>query len=111
MNIKQRNIATSIILWFVTCGFYGIYWGYCVAKESLSVYDPEYKGTLECILSALALTSFIGTFMVEKKYTEGLAAKGIEHKDNSVMYLVISLFLPVVTYAMMQSELNKLAEA
>ena len=110
MNIKERNLVTSIILTFVTCGIYGIYWAYCVAKESLSVYDPEYKGTLEIIL--MIFLPFVGAYMVEKKVTEGLAAKGIEHKDNSILYLILGLVgLWIVALAMMQNELNKLAQA
>ena len=49
--------------------------------------------------------------MAEKKLSEGCAARGIAHEDRSILYLVLGLIgLGIVDYAMMQSDLNKLAD-
>lgn len=107
MNIKQRNLVTAIILSFVTCGIYAIIWAFSAAKEAVSVKEPE-GGTLEGILAIII--PFIGLFLAEKKFAEGCAEKGIEHKDNSIIYLVLGIFgLSIVSLAMMQNDLNKLA--
>lgn len=110
MNIKERNLGTCILLTIVTCGFYGLYWAYCVAKDAVSVNDPEDKGTLEIVLSILV--PFIGLFMAEKKLAAGCEAQGIPHKDNSILYLILGLLcLNIVDLALMQKDLNELAAA
>jgi uncharacterized sodium:solute symporter family permease YidK len=110
MTIKSRNIVTAILLTLVTCGIYGIYWVICMAREAVSVKDATDDGILEIVL--MLFLPFLGFYMAEKKFAEGCAAKGIPHKDNSVLYLVLGLVgLGIVNYCMMQSDLNKIAEA
>lgn len=110
MEIKERNIVTALILTIVTCGLYGIYWLYCMGREAVSVKDPEDNGILEIVL--LILLPLVGFFMAEKKFAEGCAERGIEHKDNSVLYLVLGLLgLWIVDACLMQNDLNKIATA
>ncbi len=109
MNFKSRNIVTAIILSFVTCGIYGIYWAICLARDAVSVKDPADNGLLEIIL--MLFLPFLGFFLAEKKLAEGCQAKGIAHSDNSVVYLVLGLVgLGIVNYCMMQNDLNKIAD-
>lgn len=110
MNIKSRNIVTAILLSIITCGIYGIYWVICLARESVSVKDPSDSGVLEIVL--MLFLPFLGFFLCEKKLSEGCAAKGIPHNDNSIVYLILGLVgLGIVNFCMMQSDLNKLATA
>ncbi len=110
MNIKQRNIVTAIILTLVTCGIYGIYWTVMLAREAVSVKDEKDDGVLEIIL--MLFLPFIGFYLAEKKLAEGCAAKGIAHKDNSIIYLVLGLVgLGIVNFCMMQNDLNNIAAA
>lgn len=110
MNIKERNVVTAVILTVVTCGIYGIYWAICMAREAVSVKDPADNGMLEIIL--MIVLPFVGFYLAEKKLAEGCAARGIEHKDNSILYLILGLVgLSIVNFFMMQSDLNKLATA
>jgi hypothetical protein len=81
-----------------------------MAREAVSVKDATDDGILEIVL--MLFLPFLGFYMAEKKFAEGCAAKGIPHKDNSVLYLVLGLVgLGIVNYCMMQSDLNKIAEA
>ncbi len=110
MNIKERNPIVSILLTFVTCGIYGIYWAIMMAREAVSVKDPADSGILEIVL--MLFLPFVGFYLAEKKFAEGCVAKGIEHKDNSILYLILGIIgLGIVNYFLMQSELNKLATA
>ena len=110
MAIKERNIVTCILLTVVTCGIYGIYWMVMLAKEGVSVKDPADNALLEIVL--MLFLPFLGLFMVEKKFAEGCAAKGVPHSDNSILYLILGLVgLGIVGYCMLQNELNKLAAA
>ena len=108
MAIKQRNIITCILLTLITCGIYGIYWIIMLAKEAVSVKDPNDDGLLEIVL--MLVLPFIGIFLAEKKFAEGCAARGIDHSDNSILYLILGLVgLGIVSICMLQNDLNKLA--
>lgn len=108
MAIKNRNIVTCILLTIITCGIYGIYWIIMMAREGVSVKDPADNGILEIVL--MLFLPFLGIFLVEKKFAEGCAEKGIAHNDNSILYLILGLVgLGIVPLCMLQSDLNKLA--
>lgn len=110
MVIKQRNIITALILSIVTCGIYGIYWAIMMAREAVAFKDPADSAVLEIVLCLFL--PFVGFYLVEKKFAEGCAAKGIEHKDNSVLYLVLGIVgLAIVDFCLLQNDLNKVAEA
>ncbi|MBE6903168.1 MAG: DUF4234 domain-containing protein [Ruminococcaceae bacterium] len=110
MNIKSRNIVTAIILTVITCGIYGIYWTVCLAREAVSVKDPADSGILEIVL--MLFISPVGFFLAEQKFAAGCAAKGIEHKDNSILYLILGFVgLGIVNFCLMQNDLNKIAGA
>ena len=108
MTIKPRNIVTAILLTIITCGIYGIYWIICMTREAVSVKDPSDSAILEIVL--MLFLPFVGYFLLEKKFSEGLNARGIAHSDNSVLYLILGLVgLGIVPLCMIQNDLNKLA--
>ena len=108
MNIKPRNIVTAILLTIVTCGIYGIYWIIMLTREAVSVKDMSDNALLEIIL--MLFLPFVGFMLVEKKFAEGLNAKGFAHSDNSILYLILGLVgLGIVPLCMIQNDLNKLA--
>lgn len=110
MNIKERNPIVAIILSIVTCGIYAIYWTVCLAREAVSVKDEKDSGILEIVLCLFLLP--VGFFLAERKLAEGCAAKGIAHKDNSILYLILGfLGLGIVNYFIMQTDLNAIAKA
>ena len=109
MEIKSRNIVTCILLTIITCGIYGIYWVICLAREAVAVKDPADSAVLEIVL--MLFLPFIGFYLSEQKFTAGCEARGIPHKDNSVLYLILGLVgLGIVNYCMLQNDLNKLAQ-
>lgn len=108
MAIKKRNILVCILLSLITCGIYSIYWVIMLAKEAVSVKDASDNAVLEIVL--MILLPFLGIFLTEKKFAEGCAEKGINHSDNSIIYLILGLFgLGIVGLCMLQNDLNKLA--
>jgi hypothetical protein len=108
--MKVRNPITGIILSIVTCGLYGIYWMYCMATEIAKFKDENESGLIDALL--MILLPFVGFFLSEKKLAAACAEKGIEHKDNSILYLILCFLGPLAwaNYYLMQSDLNKLAE-
>ncbi len=109
MQLERREIVKCILLSIITCGIYGIVWAVKLARDAVKVKDVNDDGTLEIIL--LLFLPFIGFFLCERKLTEGCQAYGIEHKDNSVLYLILGLIgLGIVNFCLMQSDLNKIAD-
>ena len=107
MNIKPRNIVTAILLTIITCGIYGIYWIVMMTREAVSVKDVNDNGLLEIIL--MLFLPFIGLYLVEKKLAEGLAARGVAHNDNSILYLVLGIVgLGIVPLCLIQNDLNNI---
>lgn len=108
MNIKNRSIVKAIIFSIITCGIYSIYWAVVLTKDALSVRDTNDSGTLEIVL--MILVPFVGSFLVERKLTEGCQARGIAHSDNSILYLILGFFgFALVSFAIMQNDLNNIA--
>ena len=108
MAIKNRNIVTCILLTLITCGIYGIYWIIMLTREAASVKDPSDSALLEIVL--MLFLPFVGFLLLEKKFAEGCAARGINHTDNSILYLILGLIgLGIVPLCMMQNDLNHLA--
>ena len=111
MNIQKRDIAVSIILTLVTCGIYGIIWFINLTDEvKRASDDTEFvSGGLAFLLSLVTC----GIFEIYWAYKIGELMKkaeeknGMPIKENSVLYLILHLFgLGIVTYALVQSELN-----
>lgn len=51
MTLEKKNIATCVILTFVTCGFYGIYWLYCMISDINTISeDPDSMSPIIVIL-------------------------------------------------------------
>lgn len=106
--MKERNIVTSVILCFITCWIYQLYWGFAAAREILTFKDYKDESKLEAVL--MIVLPPLGIYLTEKKFIEACAAKEIPHKNNTILYLIISLLgLHFVSLAMLQSEMNKMA--
>ena len=111
--IKERNIITQILLTIVTCGIYGIYWFITLTDDSAKANnDPEFTG-VKAFLFTLITCGIYGiywNYKIGKELYEANQKRGINASDNSVLYLILSIFgLSIVTYCLAQNELNTLA--
>lgn len=113
--LVKRDIATSIILSFITCGIYQIYWFINLTNDSNKASErPTDTSGGTAFLLTLITCGIYGIYwnykMGQKIYEAGRKYnKQIE--DNSVLYLILSLFgLQIVSVALMQSDLNKFAD-
>lgn len=102
----NRNIVVCIILTFVTCGIYGIYWMYTLNQYACAVAPQEWKtdGMAVVLLSIVTcgIYGFYWNYKMGKAYS---CANG--GNDNSLMFVLLSVFgLSIVNYAIMQSDIN-----
>ena len=108
---EEKNVAVCIILTFVTCSIYMWFWMYNMIKKIRMLANDTSDMIGEYLL--LMLVPYYNVYWVYtrgKKISEEAARRGIQITDNSVLYLILNLLgLSIVSYAMMQNDLNKLA--
>ncbi len=109
--VKNRSIALSIILSIITCGIYGLFW-YAFMVDDANKVSGEYDSTsggLTILYSLLTcgLYKIYWSYKVGKQlYNAGLNY-GKDISDNSILYLILSLFgLSIISDALIQNDLN-----
>lgn len=113
--IKQKSIVTCIILSIVTCGIYGIIW-FINIVDDLNTASGDVNGQSGVVVFILTLVTcnIYGLYWAYKagekvsiiRQRNGLSSDS----NNGILYLILNLFgLNIVTYALVQSELNNVA--
>lgn len=113
--IKSRDIAVCIILSIVTCGIYGIYWLVCLVDD-LNVASGRVGDTSGGMVVLLTIVT-CGIYGMYWAYKAGekiayvkQRSTGVTGGNDSVLYLILSIVgFSIVVYALLQSELNKVA--
>ncbi len=112
--VERRNIAVAIILTFVTCGIYGIYWYIKMNDDLKTTTGDEFFSGVKNFLLTIVTCGIWGYYW---SYKVGKASMTIQQKnaeevsDSAILYLVLTLLgLNIVVWALLQSELNKFAD-
>lgn len=112
--IKERDIAVCVILTIVTCGIYGIYWFICLNNDVNTVSNTFGTSGGVAFLLSIITCNIYGVYWAYKQGEKIDAAKknrGLAYGNNGVLYLILWLFsFGIVACALMQNELNKLAQ-
>ncbi len=109
--IKERNIFICILLTFVTCGFYGIYW-FCSLISTVYALDERTESVgVEILLSFITC----GIYFCVVLYKVGQSLNNIARKNNmptssnAVLFVILAIFgLGIIDYCIIQEELNTL---
>ena len=109
--IKQRSVAMVIILTFITCGIYGLFWMYAITEElSHATNDPNFSGAkaLIFLLLTCGIYGLFWYYAVGQKIAEMQRQHNMLIKDNGVLYIVLTIFgLGIIADAIIQAEMNK----
>lgn len=100
-QIKERNLAVVYLLTFCTFGVYFLYW-VVSTKRDINSRGGDIPTTWICLIP------FAGIYYWYK-YTDSFATH-VKKDGNGIMYFLLALFLGIVMPAIVQSELNKLAQ-
>ncbi len=114
--MKRREIAVSIILTFVTCGIYGIYWFIVMTDEmNLSSNKPNpTSGGMAFLFSMLTcgIYSYYWAYTMGDQVDMLKANRGVQSSNTGILYLLLCIFgLSIVTYALLQNELNTMYDS
>ena len=114
VNIQARSIAMYVILSIVTCGTFGLVWFFNMVND-LNTADPRPDDKTPGIVLLLSIVTcgiyqLIWAYKAGEKVDHIRTSNGEAASSSSVIYLVLCLFgLSIVTYCLIQSELNKVA--
>lgn len=110
--VQQRSVGLAIVLSFLTCGIYGIYWMYALTNEVSQLSgDSNFTG-VKAILLALVTCGIYTLFwyyQLGNHIASAQQRQGQTPKDDSVILLILGIFgLGIVSMAIAQSNVNKL---
>lgn len=118
--MKKRSIASVIILSIITCGIYSLYWLVVTTNDIELALGEKSDGTCRSGGAALALsivTCGIYTlywYYKEAQRVQTLAeARGLRPSSTEGwVYILLCVFgLEIVAMALLQDELNRVADA
>lgn len=114
--INKRDLVTSIILTIVTCGIYGIIWFIGLTDDAKVASEDQslQGGGMAFLLTLLTcgIYSFFWAYKMGKAINQARIKKGLPEDDKSTLYIILQIFgLGIVNYALMQNDLNELAES
>ena len=115
-SLQRKNIVTCIILSLVTCGFYSLYWLYCLVSDINTISeDPNAMSPVLVIILSFVTCGLYFLYWVYKAGSlldQKMIETGRTAESRPVLYVVLALFcLAIVTYALMQDTINQLAES
>ena len=114
--IKKRDLVTSIVLSLVTCGIYSIIWFIGLTDDAKIASNDESlpSGGVAFLLTLITcgIYGFFWAYKMGQAINKARVNKGMQEDDKSVLYLILQIFgLGIVNYALMQNDLNEMADA
>ncbi|MGQ7946058.1 DUF4234 domain-containing protein [Flavobacterium sp. WC2509] len=108
--IFKVDPVVVLILSFLTCGLYLIYWNLKVSEVLNAVSEREIISSPIAIFAGCCYP--INGYFFYLAGKDGLPATqrrlGLPVKDDSLLYLILGLVFPMIAAMIMQSEINKL---
>lgn len=105
--MKKRSIGLMIVGFLFTFGIYPIYW-YCSFQNQLKKETGLGFGGFGHLMVTIFTLGIYGLYW---SYAAGKRIEKLGGKDNSIIYLILSIFgLGFIAYLLMQSEVNQLEE-
>lgn len=102
MSIKKRSIVLVYLLSIFTFGIYGLYWLHSTKEEMNNELGAD-------IPTSILLIIPIANIYWMYRYAEAFSEK-VKEDDNAVLWALLFILVGIVIPALVQSELNKLAE-
>lgn len=113
--VKQRSIAMCIILSIVTCGIYGYYWYVCITDDmNAAVEQQGTTGVMALLLTFVTcgIYGFYWAYKMGEKVDILKTKNGLPTSNSGILYIILTFFgLGIVAWAIIQNELNQVAEA
>ena len=113
--IEKRSIGMAVLLSIITCGIYLIYWEYKLWDSLYKANNQTSSAGVDVLLSIVTCGIYLLYMLYKagKLESSAYALHGLPPKDDSVLYLILGLFvLAIVSFCILQSNINnQLADA
>lgn len=113
--LRQKNIAISVLLTFITCGIYGIFWFVSLTNDAAYLNENRnFSGGKAFFFSIITcgIYTIYWNYKMGKELSAARDKKNLPANDNAIVYLILSIIgLGIVSYCIMQSEINEFVNA
>lgn len=109
---KNRNIALCIVFSIITCGIYALYW-LVVLTDEVNEIAGDAEGTtggmvLLFTIITCGIYGYYWAYKTGEKVDMIRRGRGEISSNTGILYLILNIIgLSVVTYALIQNEINK----
>ncbi|TCT14700.1 uncharacterized protein DUF4234 [Natranaerovirga pectinivora] len=112
--MQKRSIGVSILLTFLTCGIYNIFWIYGMADDLIRYNgESESSAGLEILLGFLTcgLYFYYWYYKMGKRVYNAQVKANMYANDDSVLLLILSIFrLSIISDAIIQHKINEICD-
>lgn len=106
---KVENPMTVLILGFVTCGLYPLYWMWLRTKEVNDYMGKQVINPMFVFPGCICpFVSLFAIYLMAQSLPEMQKKAGLEAKDEMVLHLVLFLFAGPVGMYLFQQKLNEI---
>lgn len=112
--MEKRSVAKCLILSFATCGFYSLIWFINLTDEINALAEEVDTSGTTALLLTIVTCGLYGFYWAYKKGEQIDAIKvkrGLPSSNGGVIYLILYVFGGIITYAILQHEINQIIEA
>lgn len=112
--IQSKSIGLCIFLSIITCGIYGWYWLYTLTEDvnAISGDVTATSGGMVILFSIITCNIYQWYWLYKQgeRIDNIKASRGMPSSNSGILYIILAIFgLSIVSWAIMQSEINKLA--
>ena len=113
MLLTRRSVAGVVLLTILTFGFYGIWWTWVTCK---AMQDQGGKTAIPPVLTTLMMLFYasVGGALLGLDADDNLnaikAKYGMPQTDNKLLWIILGVFVPIVTTALVQNEINNMID-
>lgn len=116
MTIQRKSIGLCIVLSIVTCGIYSLYWLYCMAEDvNLVTARPNAPSGGLVLLLTIVTCNIYGLYWLYRAGDDldrQRVSQGQLPGHLGILYLLLAVFgFGIISYALLQSEINEYAAA
>jgi len=111
--LEKRNVATVVVFSILTFGIYAVWWAYVTCQ---ALQQQGKKTSIPVILTTLMMLfySSVGGLLLGMDADDNINAikemHGMPKADNKILWMLLGFFIPVVTIALVQSEINSMID-
>lgn len=100
--MKKRSIGVMILLYIITFGIYPLYW-YITFQSQLKAKTGEGFGGLGHFIVSIFTFGIYGIYW---QYAAGKRLAKLGASDNSILYLILGIFVGFLNPFLMQNQAN-----